>query len=109
MVAFVCPKCETVFTSEFEEYWQWNYVGGKVLFDNNGQPLEDKNGRIVTTKYEWKLQPAKRYGMGKPHTEDVVCPSCHYLIEINLTKKEFRHLRRPPPTEREITRDIKED
>ena len=103
MVAFVCPKCSTVFKQKFEEYWRWSYTGGNPVIDENNDLLTYKDGRLVKTPYELKLVSGDCFG--KPHTRWLFCPNCDHQDEIDLRKKKYRHLRRPPPTEAEYSND----
>jgi len=102
---FVCKKCLKEYTQDFEEFWEWTYTGGTPVYDKNGDFILKEDGTPFIKGHEWKLKPCRH----RRHTLSAICVFCGNMDIINLTKKEYNHLRRPPPTEREITRDIKED
>lgn len=105
---FTCQKCHKEFTHEFEEFWHWVYSGaGCVCRDTKGEMILDEKGYPFVRKGEWKLKPYNSYGPA--YTRFIICPFCDEMQEVNLNKKEYRYLRRSPPTEREIRRDVKED
>lgn len=100
-VAIICEKCETVFPITFEEFWHWDYDFGNYLFDENKNPIVDKNGEWIQSKCGWELKKGKGGYPHHAHTPYGFCPECKHCNDLNLTKKAYRHLRRPSPTEME--------
>ena len=104
-VAIICERCETVFTITFEEYWHWDYTFGHHIIDKDNKLVTDRNGKCIMSERGWRLKKGKGGYPHHAHTPYAHCTTCQHCNEINLTKKEYRHIRRPPPTEGEYSED----